>query len=200
VCVAIFAAETFVPSLATTTLPGGEVVPLKKLALYGPLVAWGEWWRIPGSILEHGDAIHLLFNMSVVWTMGMQLERELGAARMMAISVVTMLGASAMVLFMHFGQPTVGASGMILGWAGAVLPIANRQARSSLTSWLIMTAVISLMPGVSWSGHLGGFLAGLPCGLLLRSRSGQVFWSVMPALALVLILTCFAALRRATGG
>ena len=167
------------------------MVPLKKLALYGPLVAWGEWWRIPGSILEHGNAIHVLFNMSVVWTMGMQLERELGTARMVAISVVTALGGAAMVLFVDFSQPTVGASGMILGWAGAMLPIANRQARRSLSTWLIQVAVISLLPFVSWSGHLGGFLAGLPCGFLLRSRSNrQVFWTVMPALALVLVFAC----------
>ena len=61
------------------------------------------------------------------------------------------------------------ASGMILGWGGAMLVTAGRELRRSLLIWLAQIAVISLLPGISWAGHLGGFLFGLPMGLALRS-------------------------------
>ncbi len=195
VCVLMYALEQLVPQLATSTLPSGEVVGVPRLALNGILVALGQWWRVPGSVLEHGGPIHLLFNMSVVYSLGMQLERELGTARFAAISVVTALGGSAMVLWLDFTQTTVGASGMILGWAGAMLPIANQQARKSLGVWLLQIAVISLLPFVSWTGHLGGFLAGLACGFLLRGGR-KVFWTVIPALAACVAAVCALAVRR----
>src|SRR5262245_15202710 len=40
------------------------------LALYGPLVQRGEYWRMLSCIFEHGSVLHLLFNMSVVYTLG----------------------------------------------------------------------------------------------------------------------------------
>lgn len=194
ICVGVWGLEQLMPQLATSTF-NGETVPVQKLALNGLLVAVGEWWRVPGAVLEHGSIIHLLFNMSVVYSLGMQLERELGTARFAAISVVTALGSSALVLWLDFTQTTVGASGMILGWAGAVLPIANQQARKSLGVWLLQIAVISLLPFVSWTGHLGGFVAGLACGFLLRGGK-RVFWPMIPVLAITVAAVCVLAVRR----
>lgn len=137
-------------------------------AIYGPAVAAGQWWRIPGAVIEHGNLIHLFFNMSVVWTMGRAYEGAIGTGRFALVSIAGLLGSSLLQLGLAFHQPAVGASGMILGWVGAMLPIATKAHRSELVTWLIQIAVISLLPFVSWQGHLGGFLAGLPCGLLLR--------------------------------
>src|SRR5206468_7711605 len=100
--------------------------------------------------------------------LGFPLERAVGAGRMAIISWVTALGSSTFALLFSFDVPTVGASGMILGWAGALLPVATRETRRSLGTWLVQVAVLSLIPGVSWQGHLGGFLFGLPCGYALR--------------------------------
>src|SRR5215831_7552752 len=54
-------------------------------ALYGPKIEQGEWWRLILSALEHGapglpltiSVMHIGFNMSVVWTLGIPLERLL---------------------------------------------------------------------------------------------------------------------------
>ncbi|WP_199745892.1 MULTISPECIES: rhomboid family intramembrane serine protease [unclassified Corallococcus] len=161
------------------------------LALYGPWVQAGEYWRLLGMVFEHGGAMHLLFNMLAVYSLGASLERGIGSLRFLGLSLVTALGGSAFALFFNFDIVTVGASGMILGWGGAMLPILNQQGRRDHMFWLVQVAVISLLPGVSWAGHLGGFIFGLPCGMALRmgpkvySRAIPVLLFIAAALAVV---------------
>lgn len=142
-------------------------------ALYGPWVQKGQWWRILTMVIEHGGILHIVLNMSVVYTLGFSLERNIGHFRFAVISGVTAMGASGFALLLAFHQLTVGASGMILGWAGAMLCITSAQGRRGLWVWLAQVALISFLPGVSWQGHLGGFLFGLPCGLALRQGAGR---------------------------
>jgi membrane associated rhomboid family serine protease len=176
-CVVVFLADRFLSRPA----PGTDGVPIQLGALYGPAVAAGQWWRLIGTVFEHGNWLHLALNMSVVFTLGFPLERALGTARMAVLSWVSALGSSTFALLFAFYATTVGASGMILGWAGALLPVATREARRNLITWLVQVAVISLLPGVSWQGHLGGFLFGLPCGYALR-LSRQRFLALAPLL------------------
>lgn len=162
-------------------------------ALFGPAVVRGDWYRLLAHVVEHGSAIHLLFNMSVVYTLGAALERAISSWRFLWISIVTALGSAAAGLLFSFDRPTVGASGMILGWAGAMLPIATAVGRRELVFWLVQVAVISLLPNVSWQAHVGGFALGLPCGLLLRNRARN-FARLMPlVLAVALALAVGAA-------
>ncbi len=150
-------------------------------ALYGPAVQAGEWWRLLSYALEHGGALHILLNMSVVWTLGIPLERMLGSWRFFIISLATCLGAAAVSLFFAFEIPMVGASGMILGWAGAMLPISSQAGRRQLGIWLVQVAIISFLPHVSWQGHLGGFLFGVPFGFALRAGP-RTFYYLAPAM------------------
>jgi membrane associated rhomboid family serine protease len=169
--VLMFALEALAPGLMlqqVVTSDGTRVGVPQPLILYGPFVQAGQYWRLLGFAFEHGGALHLFFNMSAVWTLGMPLERKLGSVPFLMLSLVTCVGSGAFVLLFNFDAPTVGASGMILGWAGAMIPIVTRQGQRELGIWLVQVAVISLLPGVSWAGHLGGFLFGLPCGLALR--------------------------------
>jgi rhomboid protease GluP len=181
VCVAVFLGEA------------AQVAPLdvEGLALFGPYVARGDWWRVVTTVVVHGGFLHLLLNMMAVVNLGFPVERMLGTARMAAVSVVALLGAGAMVLAFSFGNPTVGASGMILGWAGVLFPVISRESRMQLASQLALVVVISLMPGVSWQGHVGGFAAGLSCGGLLRlgPRRFNALWPVLAtALAVVIVV------------
>lgn len=184
------------------SLPDARCQPglVKPLALYGPWVRDGQYWRLLGFAIEHGGAMHLLFNMSVVWTLGTMLERGLGSARFLMLSLVTCLGSAAFSLFFNFTVPTVGASGMILGWAGAMLPIVNRQGRRELGIWLVQVAVISLLPGVSWAGHLGGFLFGVPCGIALRQGRAVYTRAAPLLLAIAAGVAVYAAHAHGMGG
>lgn len=163
-------------------------------ALYGPAVIAGEWWRVLSTVFVHGGILHLALNMSVVYSLGMPLERVIGTMRFALLSLATALGSSALALFVNFDVPTVGASGMILGWAGAMLPIATTEYRRSLGIWLVQIAVISFLPGVSWAGHLGGFLIGLPCGVGLRLGTRH-FLGLTTAMVVLATVICAVAVR-----
>lgn len=184
-----------VPLLRRGMVPGGEVLAAvgKPLALYGPLVQAGQYWRMISYAFEHGGPIHLLFNLSAAFTLGPVLERAIGPWRFLGLCLVTCVGSAAFALLFNFDQRTVGASGMILGWMGAMLPIATGYTRRHLGGWLLQVAIISLIPGVSWAGHLGGFLFGLPCGLALKM--GKDVYS--RALPLILFITAVVALLAA---
>ncbi|AKQ65357.1 rhomboid family protein [Myxococcus hansupus] len=197
--VGMFLAEQLLAISMRVSSPSGSIV-LPPLALYGPAVQAGQYWRLLGAVLEHGGAIHLLFNMSVVVTLGFTLERGIGSLRFLGLSLVTALGASAFSLIFDFDVPTVGASGMILGWAGAMLPVATREGRRDLFIWLAQVAVLSLLPFVSWAGHLGGFLFGLPCGLALR-MGRQVYARALPIILFItLVVALYAAHPERRGG
>jgi rhomboid protease GluP len=167
----------------------GYLPPNKAGALYGPAVSDGQWWRIFSCVFEHAGILHIGLNMSVVYTLGFTLERAIGAWRFTIIVVITSIGSAAAILALGYNAPAVGASGMILGLVGAILPIATRQGRQQIFTWLIQIALISIVPNlipdsplrVSWQGHLGGFLFGLPCGLLLRN-GGRLFRPLAPVL------------------
>lgn len=172
VCVAVFLGQMAQVPLLDSRL----------WALYGPAVEAGQWWRVLSVLFVHANVTHILFNMMTVASLGFPVERILGTPRMLAVSLIAALGSSAMVLAFGFEHPVVGASGMILGWAGVLLPVINRESRRQLLSQLVLVVIISLLPHVSWQGHLGGFLAGLACGGVLRlwGRRFDVLW---PALA-----------------
>lgn len=175
---------------------------VETLGLFGPLVVeGGQWYRTITSIFTHDvqfAIVHILFNMSVVWTLGIYFERIIGSMRFLLVSIVTALGSSALALAFAYESNTIGASGMIIGWGSAMLPILSGQQRQAIRTWLIQIAVISALPlispsfPISWQGHLGGFLFGIPCGLLLRHRAHH-FFKLMPVLIVLSVVAVVVA-------
>jgi membrane associated rhomboid family serine protease len=150
-------------------VPRATIV-FKLGALYAPLVREGQWWRLLTYAFAHGSPMHLAFNMLATYALGIPLERRIGTARFLPLSLATCLGSAAVIILVPRGAPlpTVGVSGVIFGWAGALLFLVSRAQLRELGKMLLLNAFISLMPGVSWQGHLGGFLFGVMCGFLLR--------------------------------
>ncbi|HVE81422.1 MAG TPA: rhomboid family intramembrane serine protease, partial [Myxococcales bacterium] len=112
------------------------------------------------------------------------------------VSFITAMGSATLSLLLSFDVHMLGASGMILGWGGAILPIATEQGRRSIGTWLVQVAIISFIPGVSWQGHLGGFLFGVLCGLLLK-LGRPTFWKLAPFLAIASVGTALLATHSA---
>jgi membrane associated rhomboid family serine protease len=163
----------FLPHAATPAPP-------EHFLLYGPAVASGEWWRVLTSAVEHIGPFHILANGLSIWSFGPVLERQIGSPRMLVVSLVTALTSAAGALGFLWFFPSAGASGVICGWLGLALLIFGGRARRVLVQWTILIVLISLIPGVSWAAHLGGFIGGVVLGLIIRLgvqlRPTAPFW------------------------
>ena len=145
-------------------------------ALYGPLVADGEWWRLLTAAFLHYGPVHLAMNMFVLYLFGPPLEAALGSIRFLMLYLAAGLAGSAGALVLNPEAATVGASGAIYGLFGAML-ILERQGTyvfggSVIPLLVINLAITFLLPGISIGGHLGG-LAGGALAILALSRFGQ---------------------------
>lgn len=158
-----------------------------------------QWWRLLSYAFVHGGALHLGMNMFVAYQMGPPMERRLGSIRFAEISLITALGGAAGALLLSPERAVVGASGMILGWAGMIVPLLDRKNLAQFGRFLLINALISFLPGVSWQGHLGGFVAGLACGAVLRLRH-QAFSTVAPVLVAATALAALAGAYRQVSG
>ena len=49
-----------------------------EFALYGPLVADGDWWRLITAAFLHAGLLHIGFNMLALWWVGGPLEQAMG--------------------------------------------------------------------------------------------------------------------------
>jgi len=145
-------------------------------ALYGPLVAQGDWYRLLTAAFLHYGPIHLGMNMLALWWIGRPLEAYLGSVRYLMLYLVSGLAGSAGALIASPNGITVGASGAIFGILGAAI-VLERQGNyvlggSALTLLIVNIAFTFAVPGISIGGHLGGLAAGA-LSILVLSRFGK---------------------------
>src|SRR5262245_6019925 len=138
----------------------------------------GRWWRLMTCCFLHFGVIHLALNMLALRAVGRDVEWAWGGWRFLVIYLLSALGGSCAALTTMPG-PVVGASGAICGLVSAagVWLVLNRRylprrmVRVELfklvLTGLLITA-LSLAPGVSGAGHLGGAVVGLVAAVLLH--------------------------------
>jgi membrane associated rhomboid family serine protease len=141
-------------------------------ALYGPLVADGEWWRIFTAGFLHASPLHILFNMYILWYLGTLLEPAIGRLRFALLYVVSLVGGSLGALIVSPDAVTVGASGAVFGLMGAGFLVMRARGIDPLQSGLGVTLALNLgitflIPNISIGGHIGGLLAGGVAGYLM---------------------------------
>jgi membrane associated rhomboid family serine protease len=148
----------------------------EKGALYGPLVAQGDWWRLITTSFLHYGPIHLGFNMLFLYWVGTPVEQYLGRARFLLVYLVSGLAGSAGALVLTPNGITVGASGAIFGILGAAL-VLERQGSyvlgGSAMGLIVINLVLSFaLSHISIGAHIGGLIGGAACMLVL-SRFGR---------------------------
>ncbi|HET9544050.1 MAG TPA: rhomboid family intramembrane serine protease [Gaiellaceae bacterium] len=150
-------------------------------ALYGPLVADGEWWRLVTAGFLHASVIHIAFNMLMLWWFGSALEGLLGRGRFLAVYGLGLLTGSAGALLLSPEAATVGASGAVFAVLGAGLVLERRGINvfggAALTVVLLNVAITLFVPNISLGGHLGGLAGGILVILALMhfSRSHPAY-------------------------
>jgi membrane associated rhomboid family serine protease len=145
------------------------------LAQSPPLVADGQWWRLVTAGFLHFGVLHLMVNMYSLAVLGPALESRLGGIRFGVLYGVSLVGGTAAIQLFAPYSFAAGASTALYGLFGAlgVLLVAARQDVRGLLVLLAVNIAISLLPGISLVGHLGGLVTGaLTAGLylLLRGR------------------------------
>jgi membrane associated rhomboid family serine protease len=167
-CVAIF-----LPSIGGEGALGRSGNQLADdLALFGPAVADGEWWRLVSSGFLHYGLLHLGFNMFILWQLGMLLEPALGRIRFAALYFTALLCGSFGALLLSPDALTAGASGAVYGLMGAAVIGLRRRGVDPMQSGIGGLLVVNLLltfviPGISIGGHLGGLVGGALAGLAL---------------------------------
>jgi membrane associated rhomboid family serine protease len=184
-----------------------------------PALGWTEPWRFVTAAFLHSPdfLLHIVFNMMALWTLGQYLEPLLGRARFAALYVISAFGGQVAVTLLA-GSPTVeslnanaaaglddrwltsvvGASGAIFGLFGALLVLNRHLGRSSagMYATIAINAAISLMPGIAWQAHLGGFVTGLACAggiAIFRKRENrQLAWVALGAVLALLAVVVVA--------
>ena len=115
--------------------------------------------------------------------------------------MVGALAGSVTSLLFTPAQPSVGASGAIFALFGAVFVIGRRlrlDMRMILVLLGINLVITFLVPGISWTAHIGGLVAGLALGAVfayLPTRKGQAGGrTLVHALMVALFVALMAAL------
>ncbi|MCO7221961.1 rhomboid family intramembrane serine protease [Klenkia sp. PcliD-1-E] len=195
-----------VATAVSALLAGGNPVrsfasPLTSQLLTAPvLVDQGQWWRVVTSAFTHASLVHLALNMLALLLFGSELERMLGKARYLTVYLLSALGgAAALQLFGAYVGGVVGASGAIYGLLGAfgVVLVRQKQDLRGLLTLLAINLVISLLPGVSLLGHLGGLVTGAATAavLLWARRRTALAVAGVAVLVLVLLVLTFGGIR-----
>ena len=133
--------------------------------LYGPAVAQGQWWRVLTSAFLHGGLIHVGFNGYLLFALGPELERGIGSRRFAILYFGALFGASLTVMLLGWRQPTLGASGAVLGIAASMSMIlwsrgVNLVQTPTFGLVLLNLFLPLLVPGISFLAHFGGVVTG----------------------------------------
>jgi membrane associated rhomboid family serine protease len=149
-----------------------------SIALYGPAVAQGEWWRTVSAGFAHAGLVHLVFNMFSLLVLGGLLEpvlRRVSPWHFPVLYFGSLLGGSLGALALEYDYTVVGASGAIFGLMGAAITVPRRMGHgwnaAGFAPWIVLNLVITFaVPTISRGGHLGGLLAGAALGWLLAPK------------------------------
>jgi len=151
--------------------------------------AWGALRLLTYQFL-HGDAAHWLGNMVILLLAGPFAEAALGRFRFLVAFIASGVFAGALHMLVS-DQALIGASGSISGamamvavlygtrkvpvfyWLFVYFNTARIPALLLLPAWLLIEAIqwaVSPRSPISYSAHIGGFMAGAVLAWLLRPR------------------------------
>lgn len=178
----------------------GDRLPIhEELALFGPLVAEGEWWRVITSGFLHFGLIHLGMNMFGLYILGSVLERQIGSMRFLALYFAALVGGSLGALLLDPDALTAGASGAIYGVLGATFVVLRNRGvdpwSTGIGGWVVISIIWTFaVPGISIGGHVGGMLAGALVGMVMvppgRRVDARVGTGVGAAASVALFVAC----------
>ncbi len=180
---------------------------------YRPLTVNGQGWRLLTGLFVHGGLLHLVMNMIALADIGHVLEQKIGRRMLLVIFLLSGLFGGLCSLMWHPMSVGVGASGAIMGLAGAllvwlILPKLERgaemerkvQVRALVMGLSLTLAVGAFSQRIDNAAHAGGLLAGVVLGAVVyvidKLRSGALKrWAAAILLLLAGLLVLWQQLR-----
>ena len=166
------------------------------------------WWRMLTYAFLHANLVHIGFNVWVLVDLGRIYEQRRGWGNLLVAFVAGTIMGAYLTSLAQAHQPLVlvGASGGILGVAGALLADvmrsrapADRVLLRGLLQWMVLIALFSVaVPGVSLWGHAGGVVGGILWGLVRQGIPAGRRFDEAAGAAAALITVAALALAVAT--
>ncbi len=143
-------------------------------AMYSGEIQWTYTALIApfSSLVIHGSAMHLGFNLFMMLVMGIFFEKNFGTKRTILFFIVCGLMGDLAYFVFNYGtvNPVIGASGAIQGFFAIFLifnvarmpeGISKRGHVPVMLAWIALSLVLGFIQvDVAWQAHLGGFIAG----------------------------------------
>jgi len=155
------------------------LVPSIQQQLFLPnidyLSATNQWYRLLTVALTHGGLLHLGFNMYSLMVLGNPIEEAFGKNKFLIIFFASLLtGSLASSYFASIYSASVGASGAVFGFFGAMVVVGKRIGADirSIVVIIGLNFVFGFaLGGVDWRAHLGGLIGGyITSQLVLNKR------------------------------
>lgn len=182
---------------------------------YGPYTLGGQYWRLITAMFLHFGIIHLAGNMWCLWSLGQLTEKLLGSISVLALYLLTGIGASLLSLSWDPMRVSAGASGAIFGIAGALIsvlyfgqlglqPEGRRKLLGYVGRFAFLNLIFGLQAHIDNMAHFGGLVTGLFTGFFLaltfnvapEARSSRRF--LIFAMSALVLLGLFVPVVRAT--
>lgn len=159
-------------------------------ASFGPYFRHGEYWRVVMPIFLHGGWAHIMGNTVVLCFLGPILERVYGYGRFATIYVAAGMGGAVLSMTVT-KNVSVGASGAIMGVAGAIViaGIAHPEAAPRLwgraygrrmipliillIGWILISGLLE--HGIDNWGHLGGLATGALLAFIIPPPRNELY-------------------------
>ena len=151
------------------------LISYQDFGLMPSLVRGGQFYRLITGAFLHASLQHILANMYSFFNLGSYCE-HFASRKKYIISLIVSLITSSLAVMMWSNQNTytIGFSGVVFGVLGfyAVCLYKNDgrldvYEKNYLIRIILSNVIVSLMPGVSWQGHFGGFVGGFISALIL---------------------------------
>lgn len=140
----------------------------------------GQYWRILTGSALHGGLIHLFFNCFALFGLGRLIETISNRAHLAIVFLLSAIGGGVLSLIFLPNEPSVGASGGIVGLLGYLAVYAFKRRKlmpegflKSLITDICFIALTGVLINqfnsqikIDNFGHLGGLLVGALYGLV----------------------------------
>ncbi len=136
-----------------------------------------EYWRLLTHGFVHTEFFHIFMNLYALYSIGPTLEKIYGKKKFLITLLVSIVSGGLFILAGSHNEVSLGLSGGIYGLFALLViyafesgAIKNQRVLRTFGTVLVINVIISFLPSVSLLGHLGGFVAGLFCGIIFSTK------------------------------